>query len=54
MKFLEVILSRNKKKIMEGGVPSWDMVRNRAQPKITNIGTIYEIMKVAYQRYLRF
>ena len=41
---LEVILSRNtKKKFSGGGVPSWHMVKNRVQPKMRNIGTIYEL-----------
>ena len=44
MSLLEVILSRNKKKsFLRGGVSSWHMVKNRVQPKMTNIGTIYEL-----------
>ena len=55
MSLLEVIQSRNHKKSFLGGwVLSWHMVKNRAQRKMTNTGTIYEIMKVAYQRYLQF
>ena len=55
MSLLEVIVSRKQnKKFSRGGVLSWHIVKNRAQRKMTNTGTISEIMKVAYQRYLQF
>ena len=47
-------IEKPKKSFLGGGVLSWHMINNRAQRKMTNIGTISEIMKVAYQRYLQF
>ena len=45
MSLLEVILSINPKKVFwGGGVPFWHMVKNRVQTKMTNIGTIYDII----------
>ena len=55
MSLLEVIVSRKGKKTFIGGeVPSWRIVKNRAQRKMTNAGRTSEIMKVAYQRYFQF
>ena len=47
-------IEKGKKSFLGGWVPSWHMVKNRAQRKMTNVGRISEIMKVAYQRYLQF
>ena len=47
-------IEKAKKKFSRGVGCSRHMVKNRAQRKMTNIGTISEIMKVAYQRYLQF
>ena len=49
LSLLEVILSRKQKKSFLGGeVPSWHMIKNRAQRKMTNIDRISEIMRVAH------
>ena len=36
-------IEKQKKSFLRDGVPSWHMVKNRVQPKMRNIGTIYDL-----------